>query len=100
MKRKRCFLVSFFCPKHTTKFRKFSTFGFRQNKFLVALGAFFVIHGLVITSKHNVVRYFLFGRTDSPRFGVFSFCQFLRSEEHTSELQSRENLVCRLLLEK
>src|SRR5690606_40654672 len=30
------------------------------------------------------------------------FRQFLglRSEEHTSELQSRENLVCRLLLEK
>src|SRR5690606_40712220 len=27
-----------------------------------------------------------------------SQCQ--RSEEHTSELQSRENLVCRLLLEK
>src|SRR5690606_40909131 len=24
----------------------------------------------------------------------------IRSEEHTSELQSRENLVCRLLLEK
>src|SRR5690606_40789576 len=26
--------------------------------------------------------------------------QFQRSEEHTSELQSREKLVCRLLLEK
>src|SRR5690606_41285012 len=26
--------------------------------------------------------------------------QIFRSEEHTSELQSRENLVCRLLLEK
>src|SRR5690606_41739805 len=26
--------------------------------------------------------------------------RFVRSEEHTSELQSRENLVCRLLLEK
>src|SRR5690606_19051087 len=26
--------------------------------------------------------------------------EFTRSEEHTSELQSRENLVCRLLLEK
>src|SRR5690606_41858273 len=26
--------------------------------------------------------------------------QGIRSEEHTSELQSRENLVCRLLLEK
>src|SRR5690606_39801206 len=28
------------------------------------------------------------------------FATGLRSEEHTSELQSRENLVCRLLLEK
>src|SRR5690606_14318150 len=27
-------------------------------------------------------------------------CIIERSEEHTSELQSRENLVCRLLLEK
>src|SRR5436309_5953130 len=26
--------------------------------------------------------------------------RYWRSEEHTSELQSRENLVCRLLLEK
>src|SRR5690606_39959017 len=29
-----------------------------------------------------------------------SFPNTTRSEEHTSELQSRENLVCRLLLEK
>src|SRR5690606_40042870 len=29
-------------------------------------------------------------------FQIFEY----RSEEHTSELQSRENLVCRLLLEK
>src|SRR5690606_39901011 len=29
-----------------------------------------------------------------------SFRKNVRSEEHTSELQSRENLVCRLLLEK
>src|SRR5205085_3802933 len=27
-------------------------------------------------------------------------CSRLRSEEHTSELQSQSNLVCRLLLEK
>src|SRR5690606_42154189 len=33
-----------------------------------------------------------FRRTCAPHQG--------RSEEHTSELQSRENLVCRLLLEK
>src|ERR1035437_10663736 len=31
--------------------------------------------------------------------GVF-FRRVLRSEEHTSELQSRQYLVCRLLLEK
>src|SRR5690606_42127931 len=31
---------------------------------------------------------------------IFGPCNFPRSEEHTSELQSRENLVCRLLLEK
>src|SRR5690606_42000159 len=36
-------------------------------------------------------------------FNFFDGVVFLtvdRSEEHTSELQSRENLVCRLLLEK
>src|SRR5690606_26447780 len=33
-------------------------------------------------------------------FVVHGICQHLRSEEHTSELQSREKLVCRLLLEK
>src|SRR5438046_3530915 len=29
-----------------------------------------------------------------------SYCSIRRSEEHTSELQSLTNLVCRLLLEK
>src|SRR5690606_40829955 len=32
--------------------------------------------------------------------GEPTFLAMARSEEHTSELQSRENLVCRLLLEK
>src|SRR2546430_10317986 len=31
---------------------------------------------------------------------VVAFLGFFRSEEHTSELQSQSNLVCRLLLEK
>src|SRR5690606_40608278 len=41
--------------------------------------------------------------TDSQARVVYSTNErriMLRSEEHTSELQSRENLVCRLLLEK
>src|SRR3712207_9455742 len=32
--------------------------------------------------------------------GRFAACDAPRSEEHTSELQSRQYLVCRLLLEK
>src|SRR6266700_7999210 len=37
-----------------------------------------------------------------PRAGAFCLARDVhgRSEEHTSELQLRENLVCRLLLEK
>src|SRR3712207_7193507 len=36
----------------------------------------------------------------SERPHVASWWQRIRSEEHTSELQSRQYLVCRLLLEK
>src|SRR5207302_4338888 len=39
-------------------------------------------------------------RQTSPPYWVAGPVSVCRSEEHTSELQSRENLVCRLLLEK
>src|SRR6266511_5541825 len=39
-------------------------------------------------------------RAPLPRSTPGPSCRTWRSEEHTSELQSRENLVCRLLLEK
>src|SRR5260221_8111157 len=43
-------------------------------------------------------------RGDSARWGKSSLLpasfNFFRSEEHTSELQSHSDLVCRLLLEK
>src|SRR2546430_8566563 len=38
-------------------------------------------------------------RREGRAVGRKSFCRS-RSEEHTSELQSQSNLVCRLLLEK
>src|SRR5690606_41091836 len=43
---------------------------------------------------------FKVNRNKSFLFGSFTFALplIIRSEEHTSELQSRENLVCRLLL--
>src|SRR5690349_25176928 len=46
------------------------------------------------------------GSTDAPRERLPALARFrvrraaARSEEHTSELQSRRDLVCRLLLEK
>src|SRR2546422_8466930 len=36
----------------------------------------------------------------SPSIDASARCESTRSEEHTSELQSRLHLVCRLLLEK
>src|SRR2546430_11990140 len=45
--------------------------------------------------------YFTADRVDSgPGAPKFNRAVTLRSEEHTSELQSQSNLVCRLLLEK
>src|SRR5690606_39532014 len=46
-------------------------------------------------SKRSAAR-----RTSAQAREPCSHKSWLRSEEHTSELQSRENLVCRLLLEK
>src|SRR5207342_3972961 len=40
------------------------------------------------------------GRPMCPSIQMAGHRLRVRSEEHTSELQSRENLVCRLLLEK
>src|SRR3712207_7291589 len=52
-------------------------------------------HGLVIRS---VMLHLSSGSQTLPNFLVFP--RRPRSEEHTSELQSRQYLVCRLLLEK
>src|SRR5205085_8624663 len=46
--------------------------------------------------------HFHLGRRQCPACPLFNprTCAVCRSEEHTSELQSQSNLVCRLLLEK
>src|SRR2546430_3743751 len=54
-------------------------------------------------SDHDVVRvrFAQARRRDPDEFGLAAEClDVARSEEHTSELQSQSNLVCRLLLEK
>src|SRR2546430_8773104 len=51
--------------------------------------------GVGIVDQDQIIETEMAG--ERARFGGDSF---LRSEEHTSELQSQSNLVCRLLLEK
>src|SRR3712207_6974309 len=52
---------------------------------------------VVLELIHLVVRY---SRVEQPRTDAREQVEEQRSEEHTSELQSRQYLVCRLLLEK
>src|SRR5690554_7503244 len=54
-----------------------------------------VDHLSTIEWVHRVWR--LYGQLGKSAHG---WCREARSEEHTSELQSRPHLVCRLLLEK
>src|SRR5207302_3641239 len=57
----------------------------------------------LVTSTNNLLANLVNGTltlTESLLGIVSVEADSLRSEEHTSELQSRENLVCRLLLEK
>src|SRR5256885_2904159 len=57
---------------------------------------------LRVTLQHNVIHYHDASYVSSSRRNASSaeLTCFVRSEEHTSELQSPCNLVCRLLLEK
>src|SRR5437870_8645285 len=60
---------------------------------------------LVLCGYHPGARATLDARVGQRRFAVKTFAddpapEAARSEEHTSELQSRGQLVCRLLLEK
>src|SRR5690606_41162564 len=54
-----------------------------------------------LVTESAIARRYAIAGNGSPRKLVSSPATITsRSEEHTSELQSRENLVCRLLLEK
>src|SRR2546427_5441779 len=69
---------------YTTLFRSGGLVAFQGDQALVLLDR--VAHG----HQHF----------DDRNAGVIEVLVAMRSEEHTSELQSQSNLVCRLLLEK
>src|SRR5690606_41410811 len=102
-----------------------NTLTFVHNRNIILFASFFnlpAIHNIYTLSLHDalpisdadIVRRLAFDRADQ-RFRILASAYDngptlhgaiarpaadQRSEEHTSELQSRENLVCRLLLEK
>src|SRR5207253_10007681 len=81
-----CIPISTLFP-YTTLFRSKYSFGYRQNAFIGQD----IPCGSVLLNKNTKVQLVTKGK----------HCYSLvRSEEHTSELQSRGHLVCRLLLEK
>src|SRR5256885_7115851 len=66
------------------------------NQIIVALNIEAVAEALLFASRAGADP----ARVREALLGGFASSKILRSEEHTSELQSPCNLVCRLLLEK
>src|SRR5690606_41647080 len=90
---------------YTTLFRSNRTVAFNlpsdiENKLTKLMNVLSLNFGSIdmIVSKNR--EYYFLEVNPVGQFGMVSFpCNYNieRSEEHTSELQSRENLVCRLL---
>src|SRR5690606_41427896 len=99
--RPRCYTL---CP-YTTLFRSvFDLIGRVDAAALSEIGSYVGALYLVGWSVGGMTFGYLGDRVGRVRafagtFLLYSAFTLARSEEHTSELQSRENLVCRLLLE-
>src|SRR5690606_41501574 len=104
-------LYSLLCRPLTSTLFPYTTL-FRSTQFAVVktpnrLHDYFLLEEQCFTETHpvtylpsvsfrNLFPYYIFPKRTETSMVNLAF----RSEEHTSELQSRENLVCRLLLEK
>src|SRR3712207_8053522 len=86
--------TTLFRSKNTIKFHSYSPTTKKKGKVSRVLAA--SISGILIISAIGAIKVVgsdFFSTTKEVHSGM-------RSEEHTSELQSRQYLVCRLLLEK
>src|SRR5690606_41196324 len=78
----------------------FNTIVLREFNRILRIWAQTIVPPAITATLYFVIFGSLIGRRIGE-MGGYSYIQYIaRSEEHTSELQSRENLVCRLLLEK
>src|SRR5690625_5552693 len=59
-----------------------------------------ILFGIVFAFSFGLNSAIQYGEGVGQSIWYFIMVTFVRSEEHTSELQSRGHLVCRLLLEK
>src|SRR3712207_7175525 len=84
---------------YTTLFRSSERDGVADRLTIIegTLGKAFGVMGGYIAAERNIVDVV---RSYAPGFIFTTSLSPVRSEEHTSELQSRQYLVCRLLLEK
>src|SRR5690606_40835919 len=70
-----------------------------HQQIVIANGCFAAILYCAAMNSHTFANHIMIANHQARGFALV-FQIRGRSEEHTSELQSRENLVCRLLLEK
>src|SRR2546421_8136743 len=86
---------------YTTLFRS-KDFGPSRDKLVIATKVFFPMgddpNQKGLSRKHIIDRKSTRLNSSHDQISYAVFC--LRKEEHTSELQSRSDLVCRLLLDK
>src|SRR3712207_7469978 len=81
---------------YTTLFRSTSSQSTKES--LVTIPRIYAILSNMLSLYTSLAA--LFSNRLSSEIARSEITCFLRSEEHTSELQSRQYLVCRLLLEK
>src|SRR5688572_31665095 len=83
---------------YTTLFRSYGRSGYRYGRAAAYSAAAGYAYGAAAGYGYGFSRSYT---SDGCYYAHrYSYRQQARSEEHTSELQSQSNLVCRLLLEK
>src|SRR5947208_4854180 len=83
-------------PPRSTLFPYTTLFRSRDDRDPLTLDEMHRAREIVVEREPSEVRHHIVRASRRANFGRFPF----RSEEHTSELQSPDHLVCRLLLEK